>query len=398
MPKTYHQEPDYAFHPGETLAETLEELSMTQKQLSERTGRPLKTINEIIKGRAAITADTAIQLERATGVSASFWNSAQRRYEQFQAEQAEAAALQRERAWLRRLPLKEVAALKWIPECSDPVEQLRALLDFFGVAGIGELERMWLKPRAAFRQSKAFQLKPFAVAAWLRAGERAANSLPTAPFDKVKFNQALREIRLLTAKTSGSVERELLSLCASCGVAVVFVPEVPGTRAYGASRWLGPEKALIQLSLRGKTDDKLWFTFFHEAGHLLKHGRKEFFIEADDYRVDPATRAKEREADAFASRLLIPPEEYADLLALRPLTALKIESFARKLGIAPGIVVGRLQHERILTFKQFNGLKRKVQFSVKMSPSRLTPAVHSEKETALKMTASQDNTSHKPHR
>ena len=363
MTRTHQHRPDYVFHPGETLAETLEELSMTQKQLSERTGRPLKTINEIIKGRAAITADTAIQLERATGVPASFWNSAQRRYEQFQAEQAEAVALQRDRAWLRRLPLKEVAALKWIPECSDPVEQLRALLDFFGVAGVGELERMWLKPRAAFRQSKAFQSKPFAVAAWLRAGERAANSVPTAPFDKTKFAQALREIRLLTAKTSGPVQQEVVTLCAGCGVAIVFVPEVSGTRAYGASRWLGPEKALIQLSLRGKTDDKLWFTFFHEAGHLLKHGRKDFFIEDDNDGTDPATRAKEREADTFASRLLIPPEEYAELLALRPLTASKIISFARKLGIAPGIVVGRLQHERIATFKQFNGLKRKVQFS-----------------------------------
>jgi addiction module HigA family antidote len=373
MPGTHQHRPDYVFHPGETLAETLEELSMTQKQLSERTGRPLKTINEIIKGRAAITADTAIQLERATGVPASFWNSAQRRYEQFRAEQAEAAALQRERAWLRRLPLKEVAALKWIPECPDPVEQLRALLDFFGVAGVGELERMWLKPRAAFRQSKAFQSKPFAVAAWLRAGERAAASVPTAPFDKTKFAQALREIRRLTAKTSVPVQHELVTLCAGCGVVVVFVPEVPGTRAYGASRWLGPEKALIQLSLRGKTDDKLWFTFFHEAGHLLKHGRKDFFIEDEDCGADPATRAKEREADAFASRLLIPPEEYAELLALRPLTASKIESFARKLGIAPGIVVGRLQHERVVTFKQFNGLKRKVRFSEQPASSSASP-------------------------
>jgi HTH-type transcriptional regulator / antitoxin HigA len=363
MPKTYQQEPDYAFHPGETLAETLEELSMTQKQLSERTGRPLKTINEIIKGRAAITADTAIQLERTTGVPASFWNSAQRRYEQFKAEQTEAAALHRDRTWLRKLPLKEIAALKWIPKYSDPVEQLRALLDFFGVAGVGELEHLWLKPQAAFRQSKAFQAKPFAVAAWLCAGERAAKSVTTMPFDKKKFIQALEKIRLLTVKAPAAVQGEFVSLCADCGVAVVFVPEVPGTHAYGATRWLGPEKAIIQLSLRGKTDDKLWFTFFHEAAHLLKHGRKDFFIEDDKGLADPKTQEKESEANNLAAQLLITPKEYATLLAQRPLTTAKIESFARKIGIAPGIVVGRLQHERIATFKQFNGLERKVVFS-----------------------------------
>jgi addiction module HigA family antidote len=363
MSKTYPHKPDYAFHPGETLAETLEELSMTQKQLSERTGRPLKTINEIIKGRAAITADTALQLERATGVPANFWNNAQRRYEHYQAEQAEATALQRERAWLRKLPLKEVVALKWISQFSDPVEQLRALLDFFGVAGMEELESLWLKPRAAFRKSKTFQAKPFAVAAWLRAGERAAQGIPTAPFDKKKFVEVLEQIRLLTAKGPVEVQKDMADLCAACGVAVVFIPEVPGTRAFGATRWLGPDKAVIQLSLRGKTDDKLWFTFFHEAAHLLKHGRKDFFIEDDDGRADPATLKKEREANDFAAQFLIPPKDYTTLIARRPLTAAKIESFARQLGIAPGIVVGRLQHERVVAFKQFNGLKKKVLFA-----------------------------------
>ena len=74
-------EPDYDIHPGETLLETLKTLGITQEELAERTGCPLKTINEIVLGKAAILADTALQLERALGVSATFWNNAQRNYE-----------------------------------------------------------------------------------------------------------------------------------------------------------------------------------------------------------------------------------------------------------------------------------------------------------------------------
>ena len=66
----YH--PDVVSPPGETLAETLEEIGMSQSDLARRMGRPLKTINEIVQGKAAITADTALQLERVWNIPASF--------------------------------------------------------------------------------------------------------------------------------------------------------------------------------------------------------------------------------------------------------------------------------------------------------------------------------------
>lgn len=172
--------PDYAFHPGETLAETLESLGMTQKELAERAGRPLKTINEIIQGKAAITADTAIQLERVTGVPASFWNNSQRNYEAVLARQAEATALEKDLAWLKKFPWKSLCALGWIPRLDDPVEQLRVVLSYFGVAGVAEWASLWGKPAVALRKSRAFDSNPMAVAAWLREGELQARHIEAA--------------------------------------------------------------------------------------------------------------------------------------------------------------------------------------------------------------------------
>lgn len=362
MSTKFPHQPDYAFHPGETLAETLAEIGMTQKELAERAGRPLKTVNEIIQGKAAITADTALQLERVTGVASGFWNSAQRNYEAFLARQAETESLQHNVKWLRSFPLQPLFKLGWIPKLDDAVEQLRALLGFFGVAGVAEWRKRWDLPDVAFRKSRAFDAHPMAVAAWLREGERQAQRVATAPFDREKFITALMEIRKLTTEEPEVFEPAMRRLSAGAGVAVVFVPEVTGTRAYGATRWLTAEKAILQLSLRGKADDFLWFTFFHEAAHILKHGKRDVFIESPDGSDDAVIQQKEEEANTFAADFLIPKDAVRTLVALKPFTAAKVERFAAKLGIAPGIVAGRLQHEKLVPYTQFNGLKRRFQF------------------------------------
>ena len=127
---------------------------------------------------------------------------------------------------------------------------------------------------------------------------------------------------------------------------------------YGATRWLTPQKALLQLSLRGRTDDFLWFTFFHEAAHILKHGKREVFIEAPDGAGDQETKRKEEEANTFASDFLIPKIAFAQFRQQRPFATETVKRFAAELGIASGIVVGRLQHERLLPFTHLNALKR----------------------------------------
>jgi Zn-dependent peptidase ImmA (M78 family) len=144
----------------------------------------------------------------------------------------------------------------------------------------------------------------------------------------------------------------LIEICASVGVAVVFVPELRKTGVYGATRWFG-DKAIIQLSLRYKSNDHLWFTFFHEAGHIVKHGRKEVFIEGNELDGD-----KEEEADVFARNRLIPPANYRQfLLSWDGRSLAPIKTFAEKIKIAPGIVVGRLQHDQLLPNSLGNKLK-----------------------------------------
>ena len=125
-------------------------------------------------------------------------------------------------------------------------------------------------------------------------------------------------------------------LCAAAGVAVVFTPEIKGAPVSGATQWLTPDKALLQLSLRFKSNDHFWLSFFHEAGHILKHGKKEKFVEDGG-----DNSAKEQEANRFAEDFLIPRQRAGELGEIH--TRVQILAFAGSIGIAPGIVVGRLQ-------------------------------------------------------
>jgi HTH-type transcriptional regulator / antitoxin HigA len=209
----------------------------------------------------------------------------------------------------------------------------------------------------AFRTSRAYEAKPGALAAWLRLGELAARDTQCEPYDRKGLEAALPSLRELTGEAAEVFGDRMRVICAACGVAVVFVPELPGSRASGVTRWLTPAKALVQLSLRYRTDDQLWFTFFHEIAHVLRHGKTDVWIEATSSPDDP----REAEADKFSRDLLIPPWRARELPGLK--TADDVRRFADSLGVAPGVVVGRLQHDGYWSHARGNQLKRQLTFA-----------------------------------
>lgn len=354
MGNTGHNEyhPDAVSPPGETLLETLEIRGMSQAELAERTGRPRKTINEIIKGKAAITPETALQFERVLGVPSRFWNQREQQYREFLAQQQEQHYLEQHVDWLKQIPVRAMIKQGWIQSRDGKVAQLREVLQFFGIASPNQ----WHMASAAFRKSPACSTNEGALAAWLRRGEIMAQDISCAAYDQQAFTKTLEQIRTLTRKSPDMFVPELTRLCAAHGVAVVFVPELPGTSVCGATRWLTSTRALIQLSLRYKTDDQLWFSFFHEAGHIVLHNKRAFFLETEKAQEDQA----EKEANRFAADMLIAPAAWRNFLETKEYRSKAvIRFFADELGIAPGIIVGRLQHEKKIPFRNCNDLKQR---------------------------------------
>lgn len=190
----------------------------------------------------------------------------------------------------------------------------------------------------AFRTSKSLVSEPGAVASWLRQGEKIASEIECERWDRKKFTDELVGIRALTREEDlPKFMPELTKRCAACGVAVVLLRAPKQCKASGAARILAGDKPLLLLSGRHGSDDHFWFTFYHEAGHLVLHSDKSIFV--DDLGDDSLSISEEDEANRFAADVLIPEEHQDELLRL---TANKIAvmRFARRIGISRGVVVG----------------------------------------------------------
>lgn len=340
--------PDYASPPAETLRDVIAQQSVSQAELAARAGLSTKHVNQIMQGLAPITLETAIVLERVTGVPASFWNRREADYRESLLKAKSRTLDRADEEWLRSLPIKELQDRGKIPRERDRNRLFDAVLSFFGVADREAYQRIWSGPVASFRRSRAFASHPGAVVSWLRIAQLDAQPAKAQPYSAAKFRRVLREIRALTADGDPN---EIVELCATAGVVVVFVPEVKGCRISGAAWWANPTRAVIALSDRYKKDDFFWFTFFHEAAHLLLHSKKETFV--DDGKDSDVL---EDEANRWASDFLIPPERTKELHAF--LTDSEVETFAADIGIAPGIVVGRMQHDEIWGYNRGHRLKR----------------------------------------
>ncbi len=351
--------PDYAIHPGEYLEEVLEARSLKKRELAERLGISVKHLSQIINKQASMSAAMAVQLEMILGVSANIWNNLNADYELFEERQKNENALAEQKAWLKTFPLRDLKKLGLLPETKDTSILIASLLRLFEIPDPAQWNSYFGKMAVVnFRKSTAFDDNLPHLMSWLRAGEIAATGIATRPFTKEGFKSALEELRKLTIAPSDSYEEKLKRLCAEAGVAIAFIPEFDKTHISGATRWLTQDKALIIISLRYKTNDQFWFTFFHEAGHLLLHGKKDIYI--DDH--SGFVSNEETEANRFARNMLIPEGNWKKFVACGEFSPVAIQNFARARGIHPGIIVGRLQHEKILHFSQYNELKEKLEF------------------------------------
>ena len=357
MATKYTFEPDYAVAPGETLKETLEAKGMTQTDLAVRTGMTDKTISQIISGVAPITLETADRFEMVLGVPARFWSNLELGYRESLARTEAAERLASEVAWLDEIPVSELIKRSYIQPSSEKAGIVRQALAFFGVSSVAAWRDTWAKPAVQYRGGEAQKRHPGKVAAWLRMGELAAEKVSCEPYDAKKFKEAVLELRKYADKSASEWYPAMRRLCAAAGVAVVFVRQIPGASLSGATKWVSKDKAVIMLSLRFGTDDHLWFTFFHEAAHVLFHSKKLVYINLDD---DASQDEYEQAANRAARDILIPEARLSEMYSLRGQIAIK--AFAQSIGVAPGIVVGRLQRDNKLSHQFCNGLKVKLQW------------------------------------
>lgn len=341
--------PQSVSHPGETLDEKLEEMGMGPKEFAVRTAKPEKTIIAIIKGESSITADMAVLFESVTKIPAHFWLNSQRTYDEFIARNKRDEMIAQSEEWARRFPLSSMIKKGWLAASSSSKEKTTALLSFFSISTPEAWQNYYFNQvlKVEFRISLANTKEPYAISAWLRKGELQAAEMEVPTYSEKVFRELLPSIKSLMARQPSDFFSQLQGLCIGAGVKVVFTPCLPKAPINGSTRWLN-DTPFIQMTDRYKRNDVFWFTFFHEVGHILLHGKKEIFLENIDY--CDKIKQKEIEADNFAIRWTFSEEEEKEVLEIDTLDMNEISNFAKKLDTHPAIIIGRLQHKKILPY------------------------------------------------
>lgn len=330
-----------AIHPGVTLKEMLEELNMTHVELCNRTGIAEKTISEIVNGKNPITIDTASKFERVFGISKDFWINLQVNFEKDKLRLAEISRLDDELKYLSDFSCyPELAGLGVVKKTIKPKEKVEELLNFFSVHSLKFVDQAY---PINFRISQTPKINKFSLLAWLRIGEIEAKEVETKDYDKKELIKSIPRLRELTKQTAEIFSIELKKELAKCGIILIYVPHLINTYVNGATMWLKQNKPLIILSLRNRYSDIFWFTLFHELGHLYYGKKNEINI---DFKGKENSKEEEL-ADKFSQNYLIETRLFTKFMSTMDYRKLgyQINKFANEIGIAPGIIAGRIGNE-----------------------------------------------------
>lgn len=353
-------QPTWVSPPGETILDILYDREISPECLARDIGYDLNGIKSLFNGSLKIGELLAHKLAEVIGPDAEFWLAREQQYRE-DVSRIYRKTTKTEDSWLADLPIKSMQTFGWIPDSDSKSKKVIDCLDYFGIPDISAWKDVSAEftRETRFRTSQTFDQEVGATAAWVRFGESKASKISCRPWDKDRLLSSLEAIRVLTHISKPAVFiPELQTILNDCGVVLVISKTPEGCPASGMAKFVTNEKALIMLSFRYLSDDHFWFSLFHEIGHLVLHGRKSTFVEGEGFECTQ----DEKEANDFAAITLI-PKAFKGSMRAHATDYRSIIKFSKSIGIAPGIVVGQMQHERILKSGHMNKLKVRYSWS-----------------------------------
>ena len=335
--------------PGATIREQLNERGMSQKEFAARMALSEKHVSKLINGEVHLMPEMAVRLETVLGVPAQFWNNLEAIYREklIRAEAERSLAADAELA--KRFPYGRMAEYGWVPAAKDPNEKALNLRRFFEVVDLSLLESERITRIACYRLLLT-EKTDLALMAWAQQAKLLAREIQAAPIDIKALTDALpalREMSRLEPAVFGPLIKERL---ARCGI-VLIVLQQPSKASRRFASFLDGKKIVVAVAAGNEDTDLFWSSLFHELGHIaLGH------VE----RGSSTSEADERAADQWSQNALVAGDELEVFLQAGDYTEQSVLRFAEKLGIAPGIVVGRMQQEGVIRRNALNELKEKV--------------------------------------
>ncbi len=339
--------------PGATIKEQLYDRGMSQKEFAARMDMSEKHISKLIHGHVQLTPETAVRLEMVLGVPAKFWNQLEAIYREKIVKAEAENAMDADAEIAKQFPYSEMAKFGWVPETRDIKEKVVYLRKYFEVVELSLLENEQIT-RIACRRLAITKKGDLALMAWAQEAKIKARNIQAAPINIKGLLAVMPEIRKMTVLKPKEFCPQIKKYLADCGIAMVFLPHLTGSFLQGAS-FMDGNKIVVGLTARGKDADKFWFSLFHELAHVvLGHaGQSNGISDAD-----------EKAADQWSGDMLITSDDFENFKKNGDYSEKSVLQFAKDQGIAPGIVVGRMQLEGMIKYSMLNNLKEKYEIAV----------------------------------
>jgi len=354
-----------AFHPGYYIKDLLEDQGITQEELAKRLQTTPKYVSELVNGQINLTEEMIRKLSIVFDTSTVMWMNLNEKYIEKKLEIEKRCQLDKESDLVKLIDYKFWVTLGLVKHTRSSTEKAQELQRFFRVSSLYVLQDRDFLVQFKTGIPKIRDVNVINANAWVQTAINIGTSYKTKPFDKRKLKSTLPEIRSMTVQKPADFLPRLGTMLSDCGVAFVLLPNLRNCGVNGAVKWLGKNKVILALNDRRKYADVFWFALFHELGHVFQQRLTMLIVsdtDKDELKEDTRIQKLENEANIFSCNELISKEDYENFLheTDKQFTPEIITSFADRINILPGIVVGRLQHDGYLEQQTpLNALKRK---------------------------------------
>lgn len=348
-----------AFHPGYYIEELVEEYGITQNEFALRMGTTPKTLSELINGIANLSNDLAKKLSVMTGTSVELWLNLQSSYDQKLIEISKEKDFDEQKEVLKQIDYSYFVNVVNLPKTNISFEKIANLCKYFTISDLRILKKQDFLVNYRTALNSTSEKNIINSQAWLQTAINLSKFVETKKYDENKLKNYLPTLRSMTIDEPENFLPKIKEILSECGVAFVLLPHLKNSGINGAVKWINEDRVVLAMNNRKLNADVFWFSFFHETKHVFQRKLKTTFVSCSDTEMVEINKKLEEEADNFSANYLIKKEDLVKLSPTKYITDEEIKDFAKKIGIHPGIVAGRLQHEGILSMTRCAKLKTK---------------------------------------
>ena len=332
--------------PGDKIREELRVRDMLQKEFATRMGLTEKHVSKLINGEVQLTVDVAVRLETVLGVPAAQWNAMEASYREALIRKEYEAGMEAEIDLAQCIPYGEMAGLGWVSPARTMKEKVANLRAFFELTDLTLIDTV-INENIACHKLNVWSKEDMTLLTWIQAARRSAQGNEAGPLNAKEIEKMAGKLRGWTKEKPAVFLPKLMESLSKNGILLVFLPRIKGLFVQSVSFQVG-NKVIIAMTAKKMDDNEFWMRLTRELAHVyLGHVWQESGTNEQD----------EVDATTWAKNLLLPRKKFDAFVEAGSYTEKSTLQYAEKQGVAPGIVIGRMQREGMIGSAALNRLK-----------------------------------------